>query len=41
MIGVIGRHRRNLVPMRLVLAATLYVSALASFSAYATVVMAS
>lgn len=39
MTGYVGRHRRGLVPLRLIVLATLYVGAWSSFSAYATVVM--
>jgi hypothetical protein len=35
-MGHVGRHRRGTVPLRLVVAAALYVAAWATFSAYAT-----
>lgn len=38
-MGHVGRHRRGTVPLRLVVAAVLYVGTWAAFSAYATVVM--
>ena len=40
MISAMGRHRRRPSWAPLIVAATLYVTALSSFSAYATVVMA-
>jgi len=39
MIGHIGKHRRSVVPLRLVVFGALYVGVWAAYSAYATVVM--
>jgi hypothetical protein len=38
-MGYIGRHRRQFVPLRSVAMAVLYVGSLATWSAYASVVM--